>query len=507
MTKPLLSAMLVASLLAATGCANLEPTLPQADAAIPAQWPLPPVVGRQPAQATAATSSSMAAGGPGSAVKPVPSAVAATTSAEQTLADGVATHDIGWREFFTDTRLQTLIEQALANNRDLRVAVLNVERARAAYGIARADRFPTVAAGASQTRSGGNTVNPDRVYTASLGVSAFELDLFGRVRNLGQAALEQYFAQEEGQRSAQLSLIAEIANAYLTLAADRQSLQVAQATLDNQRGAYDLVVKRHQLGALSGLELSQAQTTVESARADVARYAGFIATDLNALSLLVGSPVDPALLPPSLDTSVSGLAPLPVGLPSDVLLRRPDVRQTEHALRAANANVGAARAAFFPSISLTGSIGSTSTELSGLFGSGSRVWSFMPQITLPIFDAGRLGANLGVSKADRDIALARYEQSIQVGFREVADALALTATLSEQRQAQAALLEAADRGHRLSTARHDRGLDSYLVLLDAQRTLYSAQQSLVSAQLAEQANRVTLYKVLGGGWRSARDAN
>lgn len=480
MTKPLLSALLVASLLATTGCANLEPALPQAQAAIPANWPLPPVVGGR-ATVNLATAADTAAAEP-----------------------GAATSDIGWREFFTDFRLQALITQALANNRDLRVAVLNVERARAEYGIARAERFPTVSVAASQTRSGGNTINPDRIYTASLGVSAFELDLFGRVKNLNQAALEQYFAQEESQRSVQLSLIAEIANVYLTLAADRQALQVAQATLDNQQAAYDLIVKRHQLGALSGLELSQAETTVEAARADVARYAGLIATDINALALLVGGPVDPAQLPQALDTTVSGLAPLPAGLPSDVLLRRPDVRQTEHVLRAANANVGAARAAFFPSISLTGSIGSTSTELSGLFGSGSRVWSFIPQITLPLFDAGRLDANLGVSKADRDVALARYEQSIQVGFREVADALALTSTLAEQRRAQAALLAAAERSHRLSKARHDRGLDSYLVLLDAQRTLYSAQQNLVNAQLAEQANRVTLYKVLGGGWRETR---
>ncbi len=478
MTKPLLLPLMLAVTLAATGCASLEPNLPAAKAEIPADWPLPP--------STGATVQRPAGG----------KAVAAASTESE-----LAALDIGWRDFFVDTRLEQLIARALDNNRDLRVAILNIERARAQHNIRRADRFPSLGASAALSRSGGNVATPGELYSASVGVAAFELDLFGRVHNLSQAALQQYLAQEEARRSAQLSLIAEIANAYLSLGANRQSQRVAQATLDNQQSAYDLIVKRHQLGAVSGLDLSQAQTTVETARGDVARFAGLVATDTNALRLLVGAPVEPAMLPDDFNLAVSGLGALPAQMPSQVLLRRPDVLQAEHVLRSANANIGAARAAFFPSISLTGSIGTASTQLSGLFESGTRIWSFMPQITLPIFQAGRLRGNLDVATADRDIALARYEQAIQTGFREVADALALTRTLGERRQAQQALLEAASRTHELSKARYDRGRDSFLSLLDAQRTLYAAQQGLVAAQLAEQANRVTLYRVLGGGWQ------
>ncbi|CAL62514.1 Outer membrane protein oprM [Herminiimonas arsenicoxydans] len=471
MTKPLLSTLALAITLAVSGCAMLEPQLPKADAAIPAAWPLPPNTAAAGQNVTADTSATK----------------------EQAAAD------IGWRDFFVDPKLEELIARALHNNRDLRVAVLNVERARAQYQIQNAERFPALDGSVARNRSGGNVVNPGDYYSAALSAS-FELDLFGRIHNLSQAALEQYFAQEEGQRSAQLSLIAEIANTYLTFAADLESQRIAQATFDNQQIAYDLVVKRHRAGAVSGLDLSQAQTTIETARADVARYAGLVATDRNALTLLVGAPVEDSLLPQGFDLKVSGIAPLPAQLPSQVLLRRPDVRQTEHVLRGANANIGAARAAFFPSISLTGSVGSASNQLSGLFDSGTKFWSFVPQISLPIFHGGALRANLGVATADRDIALARYEKAIQSGFREVADALALTSTLAQRRQAQQALLDAASRAYDLSKARYQYGRDSFLILLDAQRTFYTAQQSLVAAQLAEQGNRVTLYKVLGGGW-------
>lgn len=465
MTKPLFTALAFASIFSVAGCASLEPALPSADAAIPAQWPLP---------ATAATA--------------VPAA------------DNAAA-DIGWREFFSDPRLGELIARALDNNRDLRVAVLNVERAQALYRIQRADRIPSLNANAALSRSGGNVAMPGTSYSASLGIAAFELDLFGRVSNLSQAALQQYFAQEQARRSAQLSLIAELANAWLTLAADIEAQRVAQATLDNQQVGYELTGKRHQLGAVSGLDLSLAQTTVESARADVARFAGLVATDTNALRLLVGGQIDQSLLPQGFNPAFSGVAHLPPHMPSAVLLRRPDVMQAEHLLRAANANIGAARAAFFPSISLTGNIGTASNELSGLFGSGSGTWSFVPQITLPIFQGDRLRAGLGVATAERDIALSRYEKTIQSGFREVADALALTRTLSERREAQQALLAASTRAHQLSKARHDQGRDSYLNLLDAQRSLYAAQQALLAAQLAEQTNRIGLYKALGGGWK------
>lgn len=459
MAKSLLSALLLAATVFTAGCATLVPAVPKAEPAIGAAWPSQP-------------------------------AVTGTT----------ATADIGWRDFFADPRLQQLLAQSLNNNRDLRVATLNVERTRAQYRIQRADRVPSVGVSGSLTRSGGSAPVSD-LYSVNLGVVEYELDLFGRVRNLSEAALQQYFSTEAAQRSAQLSLMAEVANLWLTLAADRELQRIALATLESHETSFRLTERRHELGAVSALDVSQARTVVETVRADTAFYAGRVAQDINALTLLAGSVIDPALLPQTYTAEGIGLGALPAGLPAEVLLRRPDVIAAERQLLAANANIGAARAAFFPSIRLTGSIGTASTELSGLFDSGTDVWSFMPQISLPIFQGGRLRAALGMANADRDIALAQYERAIQSGFREVADALALSQALTDQRLAQEALLEAAARAHELSEARYKGGRDSYLVLLDAQRTLYGARQSLVTTQLAEQANRVTLYKVLGGGWK------
>ena len=474
MNKLSIHTLALAIALATTGCLSLAPKLPVADAAIPGEWPLPPTTqaftGAAPAGEGAATVST------------------------------VAVADIGWQDFFADPNLETLVGRALENNRDLRVAVLNVEKARAQYRIQRADRVPAVGVSAQLQRTGGDNQAVVDQYTAGVGITNFELDLFGRVRNLSQSALQRYFAEEQARRSAQLSLISEVANAYLTLAADRELLSVSEATLKNQQSAYELTQKRRELGAVSGLEVSQARTQVEQARADAARYAGQVAQDINALNLLVGEPVDPALLPQRLTGDVSGIAALPSGLPSEVLLRRPDVLQAEHLLRAANANIGAARAAFFPSISLTGLFGSASGELSGLFDANTRAWSVNPVVSIPIFQGGKLRAGLDSAKADQQIALAQYEKAIQAGFRDVADALALTTTLAEQRQAQEALVEAAARADELSTARYKAGRDSYLNQLDAQRTLYAAQQGLVTTRLNEQINRVTLYKVLGGGW-------
>jgi multidrug efflux system outer membrane protein len=468
MTRPVMTAMALAAALAASSCAMLEPKLPAADAAIPVEWPLPP--------ATAVASAAN-----------VPPAVGATA-------------DIGWRNFFTDANLEQLIARALANNRDLRVAVLNVEKARAQYRIQRADRVPALGINGTMVRTGGDAPTTDS-YAVNLGVTDFELDLFGRVRNLSEAALQRYFSQEEARRSAQLSLIAAVANVYLTLAADQEQLRLAHATLKTREESYALTAKRHELGAVSALDLEQSRTLVEGARADAARYAGQVAQDANALTLLVGAPVETGLLPSGFERQATGLDALPAGLPSEVLLRRPDVLQAEHLLRAANANIGAARAAFFPSITLTGTVGSASSELSGLFDGGTRVWTFVPQVNVPIFQGGRLRANLGVATADRDIAIAQYEKSIQAGFREVADALALTATLADQRAALQALVDAANRAEGLARARYEAGRDSYLTRLESQRTLYVAQQALITTRLAEQSNRVTLYKVLGGGWQ------
>lgn len=453
------------ALAASAGCSTLEPPLPKAAPGIPENWP----------------SSSTAPERAGAASR-------------------VAVHGIGWRDFFTDPKLGQILEVALDNNRDLRVAALNIERARAQFRIQQADRLPALGLSAVGQRSGGSeSGQTSSIYQVSAGLSAFELDLFGRLHNLSAATLQQIFAQEQARRVVQIGLIAEIANAYILLAADLESQRVAQATLDAQQASYDLIVKRHELGAVSGLDLSQARTTVETARADVARYAGLIATDINALNLLAGRPIGTDQLPQTFDIAVSGVQPLAAELPSAVLFRRPDIMQAEHVLRSANANIGAARAAFFPSVSLTGSVGSASSELSGLFGSGTGIWSFVPQLNLPIFQGGRLRASLNVATADRDIALARYEQSIQTGFREVADALALTTTLAQQRQAREALLDAAQRTHELSRARYDRGRDSYLNVLDAQRSLYAAQQGAIAAQLAEQGNRITLFRAVGGG--------
>ncbi|MEO6171279.1 MAG: efflux transporter outer membrane subunit [Lysobacter sp.] len=477
MHKPLITALALATSLFVSGCATLEPRVPEAAPAIPAQWPLPPTTSADGGTAAKLT---------GAGALPAD-------------ADVVSAADVGWRDFFVDPRLEQLIALSLENNRDLRVAVLNVERARSQYRIQRADRFPSLGASADLTRTGGDApVN--EVYSAGVGIAQFELDLFGRVRSLSNASLQRYFATEESRRSAQLALISEVANTWLTLSADRELLRISEATLKSQQASYDLTEKRFELGALSGLEVSQARTGVETARSGVARFAGQVAQDTNSLNLLVGGTIDPALLPTSFVPAVSGLGALPAGLPSNVLLRRPDVMAAEYRLLGANANIGSARAAFFPSISLTGSLGSASTELSGLFAGGNGVWSFMPRLNLPIFQGGRLRANLGVATADRDIALAEYEKSIQAGFREVADALALSKTLADQRVAQQALLDAATRANQLSKARYDAGLDSYLNQLDAQRTLYTAEISLVNTLLAEQANRVTLYKVLGGGW-------
>jgi len=458
----MMASLALAVSLVLSGCSTLEPRSTEVAPAIPSQWP-----------------AAVTAGAP------------ATSTAE------VA--DIGWRDFFVDPRLQAVITQSLENNRDLRVAVLNVERARAQYRIQRAGRVPAVGVQGQMTRSGGDAPVTEQ-FSANLGVVEFELDLFGRVRNLSQAALQQYFAEAANRRSAQLSLVAEVANAWLTLGADSEQLRIAQATLATYEDSLRLTEARRELGGASALELSQTRTLVETARTDVARFAGQVAQDRNALVLLAGGPVDATLLPQAEVTEVASVRPLPAGMPGDVLLRRPDVMAAEHVLLSANANIGAARAAFFPSISLTGSIGSASSELSGLFDSGTRVWSFIPKLNLPIFQGGKLRANLGMATADRDIALAQYERAIQSGFREAADALALNESLDAQLSSQQALVAAAEQAQRLSQARYDAGLDSFLTLLDARRTAYTARQSLVSTQLAQQSNQVALYKVLGGGW-------
>ncbi|HEV7986123.1 MAG TPA: efflux transporter outer membrane subunit [Steroidobacteraceae bacterium] len=443
---------------------------------------------------------------------PIPATTAGTTPAAPAPAaaeaQAMAVRDIGWHDFFADTRLQNLIAAALVNNRDLRVAILNIEKARAQYRIQRSVLFPSINASGNFTREKlppaltfGTESFTSNIYQAGVGISNYEVDLFGRVRSLTHSALEQYLAQEEARRSAQLSLIAEVANAYLTLASDKDLQHLALQTLESQEHSFELARRSHDAGATSGLDLAQAQTTVEQARADAARYEGNVAQDIDALTLLVGEPLEPTWVPEEFDAKTMGLEALPAGLPSDVLLRRPDVLEAEHLLRSANGNIGAARAAFFPTISLTTSIGSASEDLSHLFKSGSGTWTFSPTISLPLFHGGEIVGNLSLANTNQKIAVAQYEKAVQTSFREVADALALTATLNRQRAAQEALVAATGRAYELSQQRYKAGRDSFLDVLVSQRSDYSAQQGLIATRLAEQTNRVNLYTELGGGWR------
>ena len=438
---------------------------------------------------------------------PVPSTY---PSAPAAAANATAAADIGWRDLFTDDRLRQLIALALANNRDLRVAVLNIEQSRAQYRIQGAALLPSVEASgsgsASRTPADSSPTGQagvSRQYSATIGFSAYELDLFGRIRSLNEQALQTFLATDEARRSTQISLVAEVAANYLTLAADLERLKLARVTLQSQRDSYALTKRTAELGAASELTLRQAQTSVETARFDVARYTSQVALDRNALALVVGAQPAEALLPTGLDDALAALdarRELPAGLPSDLLQRRPDVLQAERQLRAANANIGAARAAFYPRISLTASAGTGSADLGNLFKSGQGTWSFAPSISLPIFDGGANKASLDSATASRDITVAQYEKSIQTAFREVADALAQRATLGEQLDAQQALVDATGASYTLSDARFKRGLDSYLSVLDSQRSLYTAQQNLIGTQLSRVSNLVTLYKVLGGGW-------
>jgi outer membrane protein, multidrug efflux system len=414
--------------------------------------------------------------------------------------------DIPWQDFFIDGNLRKLIALALDNNRDLRVAALNIERSRAQYQIRRSDLVPKVDANASATYqrlaedfSGLGIPLDIHQYNVGLGVSSYELDLFGRVRSLKDQALEQFLATEQARRSAQLSLVAEVAVNYLTLAADRERLKLSKETLESRQMSFRLIRSRYEAGISSALDLHQAQTGVDAARVDIARYTTLTAQDENALNLLVGSPVPSDLLPGALSETLTALKDLPPGLPSDVLLSRPDILQAEHLLKGANANIGAARAAFFPRITLVSSVGLGSNDLSGLFKSGAFVYKVAPQISLPIFDGGSNRANLKVAEVDRDIAVAQYEKAIQASFRDVADALAQRGTIDDQVAAQQSLTDATGESYRLSQARYEKGVDSYLSVLDSQRSLYGAQQNLITVRLARLLNLATLYKVFGGG--------
>jgi multidrug efflux system outer membrane protein len=457
------------SLLVLPGCATMAPKYDRPAAPVPASWP---------------SGGAYGAGDDGA---------------------GTAARDIPWSDFFSNGSLRKVIEQALAGNRDLRTAALAVERSQALYGIRRAALFPTVNAtgGGSvarvpETLTGGGGAVTTHQYDVGVAVSGYELDLFGRVRSLKDRALSEYLATEQAERSVRIGLVSEVASRWYALAADRERLGLARETLSTQEKSYELTKRRFEGGVSSELDLRQAQTSVEAARVDIARYTAFVAQDRNALELLAGGPVAEELLPGNLDPVESMKEPAP-GLPSEVLLSRPDVLEAEEALKGANANIGAARAAFFPRITLTTSAGLGSEELSDLFRGSAGMWSFAPRITLPIFDGGANRANLKAAEAERDMAVARYEKAIQGAFREVADALALRGTLGDQLAAQQSLVDAAAATRRLSDARYEKGVDSYLSVLDAQRTHYAAQQNLIAIRLSRLANRVNLYRALGGG--------
>ena len=422
--------------------------------------------------------------------------------------------DLAWREFFTDEKLQQVIGMALTNNRDLRIAALNVERARAFYGIQRAELLPVANANAGMSRqripadvAGLSQPLTIEQWDVNLGVASWELDFFGRIRSLKDRALEEYLATEQARRSAQILIISSVANAYLALAADRENLALAETTLKAQQAAYDLVRRRHQLGLAPELDVFRAQTPRDVARRDVALYTQQVAQDQNALNLLLGSSTAPDWS--GVPAELSGVTPpkeISAGISSEVLLRRPDVLAAENQLKAANADIGAARATFFPRISLTAAIGTASSDLSGLFKSGSQAWNYAPQIVMPIFDA-RTWSAYKAAKAQREIAVAKYEKAIQSAFKEVADALAVHGTVDREVAAQQSLVEASAETYRLANTRYDKGIDNYLSVLDAQRSLFAAQQVLVFLRLQKVANRVTLYSVLGGGWQTQEAAS
>jgi multidrug efflux system outer membrane protein len=453
---------------------------------------------------------------------PVPPTWAGSAAGAQ---DKESVADLGWRQFFPDPVLQRLVAIALANNRDLRVAVLNVQAAQAQYRIQRADLFPTISAtgleevekypaGVLGTGTGGASTGTPvpggttiRFFEAGVGFTSYELDLFGKIRSLNHAALEVYFENAETRRSSQLTLVAEVASAYLAILADETILKVTRDTLDSQTASYDLTKKSLDAGTTTALALRQAATTVDTARANLAEYTRQAAQDRNALMLLLGTPI-PEDIVFSTDINAETMsADLPVGVPSEVLTRRPDVLAAEHQLISANADIGAARAAFFPSITLTGNYGTASTQLSGLFKRGSSAWTFSPQISVPIFAGGANVANLDLSKIEKNVYIAQYEKALQSAFREVDDALAARKTLDDQLAAQRALLDDSSESYRLADMRFRNGVDSFLPVLDAQRALYSAQQAVVGLELQRLQNMATLYKALGGGMKEDSDVH
>ena len=415
---------------------------------------------------------------------------------------------IPWRDYFVDAQLRGVISLALTNNRDLRIAALNIEKARAQYQIQSADLFPSISGGLGQStlRLPNNSITGmhkviKREFTATLDLTSYEIDFFGRIRSLKAQAFQNYLSTEEAKRSAQISLIAEVANAWLKLAADNERLMLAQKTHQTRQKAFELIRSSFKIGLASEIDLRQAETLMEGSRADAARYTALALQDKNALTLLVGTSIPEDLLPAKLSNKLNAVDEIPAGVSSEVLTRRPDILQAERTLAAANAYIGAARAAFFPRITITVSGGVGSTSLENLFESDSSTWKFMPQLRIPIFEGGKLRANLKVAEVQRDINVAVYEKAIQRAFREVADALAERASIKERLDARRNLVKASGKTFRLTEARYAEGIDNYFIVIDSERTFYAAQLDLISVHFDDASNRVILYKVLGGGVR------
>ncbi|WP_260464130.1 efflux transporter outer membrane subunit [Burkholderia sp. Bp8963] len=428
----------------------------------------------------------------------------ASNAGQQT---GPAAADLGWRQFFVDPQLQQLIARALANNRDLRIATLNIQAARAQYRLQRAAQFPEIDAnlGLNSQRLSPGLRAPGQsplinTFTAGVGLTNFEIDLFGRVRSMSHAAQEQYLATVEAQRSVHISLVAEVGNAYLTLRADRELLKLAQDTLKNQQDVAQMIHRGKLAGGMAQLDEHRADTQVQTAQVAVEQYTRQVAQDENALTLLIGGGQLPAGVATATPLDNQNLlAEFPEGLPSTLLERRPDIIAAEHQLIAANANIGAARAAFFPKITLTGMLGVASATLAGLF-SGGAAWLFAPQLTMPIFDGGRNSANLDLATVEKDVNVANYERTIQSAFREVADSMAARTTYEREVKAQQKMIHDISETQRLAQMRFQNGVDDYFGVFDAQRQLFQAQQVLVTYKLAGLTSRVELYKALGGGW-------
>jgi len=436
----------------------------------------------------------------------LPTATVYPGADEKTTPDSPNVAQLGWREFFTDLQLQELITQALENNRDLRIAIQQVQAARALYGIQRADLLPNISADATGSRSRTpadfsptNRPMTSNQFQMDLFLSTWELDFWGRIRNLTEAALENYLSTEEARRAVTISLVAQVANTYLIERELDELLEIANKTISSREESYRIARRRYELGYSSKLDAVQAETLLNQARSDRVLLERQRDLNRNALILLVGAPSLPIETQLLSRIESSFVRDIPLGLPSDLLLNRPDVLAAEHRLKASNANIGAARAAFFPRIALTSSLGTASSELRGLFAAGSGAWSFSPNVILPIFEGGRNVANLELSKARHNLAVADYERTIQVAFREVADALAERRWLAEQIVEQQATLVAQTERTRLAGLRYQSGTATYLEVLDAERDRFWAEQALVQTRRSMLASNVNLYAALGGG--------